>query len=52
MPCKTDVAIAHAIGVDTGKNTQYMICLDEKGAIVLREKKSLDGGFRVCSTRQ
>jgi transposase len=35
MPCKTDVAIAHAISIDTGKNTLHMIGLDEKGAIVL-----------------
>jgi hypothetical protein len=40
MPCKTDVAIACTIGIDTGKNTLHMIGLDEKGAIVLREKVS------------
>ena len=40
MPCKTDVAVAHTIGIDTGKNTLHMIGLDEKGAIVLREKVS------------
>jgi hypothetical protein len=40
MPCKTDAAIAHAIGIDTGKNTLHMIGLDEKGAIILREKVS------------
>jgi hypothetical protein len=40
MPCKTDVAVAHATGIDTGKNTLHMIGLDEKGAIVLREKVS------------
>ena len=40
MPCKTNVAVAHTIGIDTGKNTLHMIGLDEKGAIVLREKVS------------
>jgi transposase len=40
MPCKTDIAVAHTIGIDTGKNTLHMIGLDEKGAIVLREKVS------------
>ena len=40
MSCKTDVAIARTIGIDTGKNTLHMIGLDEKGAIVLREKVS------------
>jgi transposase len=39
MPCKT-VAVAHTIGIDTGKNTLHMIGLDEKGAIVVREKVS------------
>jgi hypothetical protein len=40
MPCKTDVVVAHTIGIDTGKNTPHMVGLDEKGAIVLREKIS------------
>ena len=40
MPSKTDTAVAHTIGIDTGKNTLHMIGLDEKGAIVLREKVS------------
>ncbi len=40
MPCKTNVTVAHTIGIDTGKNTLHMIGLDEKGAIVLREKVS------------
>ena len=40
MPCKTDVVVAHTIGIDTGKNTLHMVGLDEKGAIVLREKIS------------
>ena len=35
---KADTAVAHTIGIDTGKNTLHMIGLDEKGAIVLREK--------------
>jgi transposase len=38
MPGKTTVA--HAIGIDTGKNTLHMIGLDEAGVIVLREKVS------------
>src|SRR3974390_758246 len=40
MPSKADTAIARTIGIDTGKNTLHMIGLDEKGAIVLREKVS------------
>jgi transposase len=40
MPCKKDVAVVRAIGIDTGKNTLHMIGLDEMGAIVLREKVS------------
>jgi len=40
MPSKADTAIARTIGIDTGKNTLHIIGLDEKGAIVLREKVS------------
>jgi hypothetical protein len=40
MPSKADTAVARTIGIDTGKNTLHMIGLDEKGAIVLREKVS------------
>ena len=40
MTCKKDVAVVRTIGIDTGKNTLHMIGLDEKGAIVLREKVS------------
>jgi transposase len=40
MPCKTDAVVARTIGIDTGKNTLHLIGLDEKGAIVLREKLS------------
>lgn len=40
MPSKSDTAVARTIGIDTGKNTLHMIGLDEKGAIVLREKVS------------
>ena len=40
MPFKTDAVVAHTIGIDTGKNTLHLIGLDEKGAIVLREKLS------------
>jgi transposase len=35
-----DTAVARTIGIDTGKNTLHMIGLDERGAIVLREKIS------------
>ena len=40
MSSKADTAIARTIGIDTGKNTLHLIGLDEKGAIVLREKVS------------
>src|SRR6202045_754964 len=40
MACKTDATVARTIGIDTGKNTLHMIGLDERGAIVLREKVS------------
>ncbi|WP_439924509.1 IS110 family transposase [Nitrobacter sp. JJSN] len=40
MSSKADTAIVRAIGIDTGKNTLHVIGLDEKGAIVLREKVS------------
>jgi len=38
--CKTDTVVARTIGIDTGKNTLHPIGLDDKGAIVLREKVS------------
>jgi hypothetical protein len=39
MSHKTATTVAHTIGIDTGsKNTLHLIGLDEKGAIVLREK--------------
>ena len=40
MSRKTDAVIARTIGIDTGKNTLHLIGLDDKGAIVLREKVS------------
>lgn len=40
MPSKATAAVARTIGIDTGKNTLHVIGLDEKGAIVLREKVS------------
>ena len=40
MPNKKDAAVIRAIGIDTGKNTLHMVGLDDKGAIVLREKVS------------
>jgi transposase len=38
MSDKTATTVAHTIGIDTGKNTLHLIGLDDKGAIVLREK--------------
>src|SRR6202030_176598 len=38
MSHKTTATAAHTIGIDTGKNTLHLIGLDDKGAIVLREK--------------
>ena len=40
MSRKAATAIAHTIGIDTGKNTLHLIGLDDQGAIVLREKVS------------
>ena len=40
MPRKRDAVVARTIGIDTGKNTLHLIGLDDKGAIVLREKVS------------
>src|ERR1700730_1912603 len=39
-PSRADTAVARTMGIDTGKNTLHMIGLDERGAIVLREKIS------------
>jgi len=38
MSHKTTASVAHTIGIDTGKNTPHWIGLDDKGALVLREK--------------
>src|SRR5579862_8418005 len=38
MSHKTTASVAHTIGIDTGKNTLHLIGLDDKGAIILREK--------------
>ena len=38
MSHKTAATVAHTIGIDTGKNTLHLIGLDDKGAIVLRDK--------------
>ena len=38
MSRKTDTVVARTIGIDTGKNTLHLIGLDDRGAIVLREK--------------
>jgi transposase len=40
MSRKTDAVVARTIGIDTVKNTLHLIGLDDKGAIVLREKVS------------
>ena len=40
MPRKTDSVIVRTIGIDNGKNALHTVGLDEKGAIVLREKAS------------
>jgi hypothetical protein len=37
---KTAATVARSIGIDTGKNILHLIGLDDKGAIVLREKIS------------
>ena len=46
MSRKTDAVVPRTIGIDTGKNTLRLIGLDDKGAIVLREKVSR-GQIRV-----
>ena len=38
MSHKTAATVAHTIGIDTGKNTLHLIGVDDKGAMVLREK--------------
>jgi hypothetical protein len=38
MARQTTSAAIRTIGIDTGKNTLHMIGLDQRGAIVLREK--------------
>ena len=40
MSRKKVAAAAYSIGIDTGKNVLHVIGLDEKGAVVLREKVS------------
>ena len=40
MTRKKVAAAAYSIGIDTGKNVLHVIGLDEKGAVVLREKVS------------
>jgi predicted NBD/HSP70 family sugar kinase len=40
MSHRTAATAAHTIGIDMGKNTLHLIGLDDKGAIVLREKVS------------
>jgi transposase len=38
MSRKTEAGLACTIGIDTGKNTLHLVGLDDKGAVVLREK--------------
>jgi transposase len=42
MSHKTAATVARTIGIDTGKNALHLIGLDDKGAIVLREKVARD----------
>jgi len=49
MSHKTTASVAHTIGIDTGKNTLHLIGLDDKGAIVLRERRSPAGGSQPGS---
>ncbi len=52
MSHKTAATVAHTIGIDTGKNTLHLISLDDKGAIVLREKIArgrIHGPARQCA---
>ena len=42
MSHNTAATIAHTIGIDTGKNTLHLVGLDDKRAIVLREKVARD----------
>jgi transposase len=38
MSQRTDAVVVSTIGIDTGKNTLHLVGLDDRGAIVLREK--------------
>src|SRR5262249_54095214 len=38
MSRKTEAGLARTIGIDTGKNTLHLVGLDDRGAVVLREK--------------
>ena len=40
MPRRSTVRAVSTIGIDMGKNTLHMVCLDSLGAIVLRERVS------------
>src|SRR6266699_4125811 len=40
MPSKLNIAIASVIGIDIGKNSFHVVGLDQRGAIVLRQKWS------------
>jgi hypothetical protein len=52
MPCKTDVVVAHTIGIDTGKNMLHMVGLDEKGAIVNIQLATHGRSIQTCHKRK
>jgi hypothetical protein len=47
MPATVQTAIA-AIGIDIGKNSFHILGLDDRGAMVLRQKWSQPSGGTVC----
>jgi hypothetical protein len=47
MPATVQTAIA-AIGIDFGKNSFHILGLDDRSAIVLRQKCSQPSGGKVC----
>jgi hypothetical protein len=62
MPCKTDIAAARTIGIDTGKNTLHMVGLNQEAqsatrlcgagqlAITLRATPSFEAFGRFLET--
>jgi hypothetical protein len=47
MPASVQTAIS-AIGIDIGKNSFHILGLDDRGAIVPRQKWSQPSGGTVC----